>query len=159
MQIVLVSDTHGRNEVFAVLRERHPLANAYLHAGDSETDPINLDGFASVQGNNDYYSAHPEQLVLDLGEIRVLMVHSHQYHASNRIQGLVSRAQKYGAKLVFYGHTHVYSVSTVNGITLINPGSLWRNRDFTPESYALITVTEKSIDIERINFPRIPSMK
>jgi putative phosphoesterase len=155
MQIVLVSDTHGRNEVFAQLRERHPVANAYLHAGDSETDPINLDGFASVQGNNDYYSAHPEQLVLDLGGVRVLMVHSHQYHAANRLQGLVSRAKKYGASLVFYGHTHVFHVETVDGVTLINPGSLWRNRDFTPESYALITLSGTEIDVQRIDFPRV----
>ncbi len=159
MQIVLVSDTHGRNEVFAQLRERHPLANAYLHAGDSETDPINLDGFASVQGNNDYYSSHPDQLVLDLGGVRVLMVHSHQYHNANRIPGLVARAKKAGAKLVFYGHTHIYSVTTVDGITLVNPGSLWRNRDFTPESYALITVFDEQIEIERINYPRTPSVK
>jgi uncharacterized protein len=154
MQIVLVSDTHGRNEVFAQLRERHPMANAYLHAGDSETDPVNLDGFASVQGNNDYYSAHPEQLVLDLGGLKVLMVHSHQYHAANRIAGLVSRAKKYGASMVFYGHTHVFHVETVEGITLVNPGSLWRNRDFSVESYALITVTEQDISIQRIDYPR-----
>lgn len=154
MQIVLVSDTHGRNEVFAQLRERHPMANAYLHAGDSETDPVNLDGFASVQGNNDYYSAHPEQLVLDLGGLKVLMVHSHQYHASNRIAGLVSRAKKHGANVVFYGHTHVFHVETVEGITLVNPGSLWRNRDFSVESYALITVTEQGLSIQRIDYPR-----
>lgn len=155
MQIVLVSDTHGRNEVFAQLRERHPVANAYLHAGDSETDPLNLDGFASVQGNNDYYSSHPEQLVLDLGGVKILMVHSHQYNASNRLAGLVSRAKKYGATLVFYGHTHVFHVEEVDGITLVNPGSLWRNRDFTPESYALITISEVEIDIQRIDFPRV----
>jgi putative phosphoesterase len=159
MQIVLVSDTHGRNEVFAQLRERHPLANAYLHAGDSETDPINLDGFASVQGNNDYYSSHPEQVVLDLGGVRVLMVHSHQYHNANRISGLIVRARKVGAKLVLYGHTHIYSVIEVDGITLINPGSLWHNRDSTPESYALITIQDEQIDIERLNYPRIPTVR
>jgi uncharacterized protein len=154
MQIVLVSDTHGRNEVFAQLRERHPLANAYLHAGDSETDPMNLDGFASVQGNNDYYSTHPEQVVLDLGGVKVLMVHSHQYHASNRIPGLIARAKKAGATWVFYGHTHIFRVDQVDGITLVNPGSLWRNRDFTPESYALITLSDTTGEVQRINFPR-----
>ena len=155
MQIVLVSDTHGRNEVFAQLRERHLIANAYLHAGDSETDAHNLDGFASVQGNNDYYSAHPEQLLLDLGGIRVLMIHSHQFHTANRISGLVARARKYGATMVFYGHTHIFHVEEVDGITLVNPGSLWRNRDFTPESYALITISDAKIDIQRIDFPRV----
>ena len=154
MQIVLVSDTHGRNEVFAQLRERHPVANAYLHAGDSETDPMNLDGFASVQGNNDYYSSHPEQLLLDLGGVKVLMVHSHQYHAANRMAGLISRAKKQGASVVFYGHTHIFHVETIDGITLVNPGSLWRNRDFTPESYALITLDSSGLNVQRIDFPR-----
>ncbi len=154
MQIVLISDTHGRNDVFAQLRERHPHANAYLHAGDSETESMNLDGFASVQGNNDYYSAHPDQLLLDLGGFRVLMVHGHQYHAANRITGLVGRAKKYGATLVFYGHTHVFHIETIDGITLVNPGSLWRNRDFTPESYALITMDAEGVNVQRINFPR-----
>ena len=53
MQIVVISDTHGRNEVFQELRLLHPQASAFLHCGDSETDEYALNGFVSVQGNND----------------------------------------------------------------------------------------------------------
>jgi putative phosphoesterase len=154
MQIVVVSDTHGRNEVFQELRNRHPLASAFLHCGDSETDEYNLDGFVSVQGNNDYYTAYPSELVLDLKEVRIYMTHGQYLRHHNREETLINRAKDHQCGIVLTGHTHVYEVIRKNGILLVNPGSLYHNRDMTPPSYALITIDKGKIKVQRYNYPR-----
>lgn len=155
MQIVVVSDTHGRNEVFQELRERHPEASAFLHCGDSETDEYALDGFVSVQGNNDYYSSHPMEIILDLEGTRVFMTHGQYFRHFNRIETLVSKAKEHDCTLVLHGHTHVFDVQKVDGITLVNPGSLYHSRDGSLPSYALITIHQGQLEIKRIDYPRI----
>ncbi len=154
MQIVVVSDTHGRDEVYQELRMRHPQASAFLDCGDSETDPINLDGFVSVQGNNDYYADYPLERVLDLKELRVYMTHGQYLRYHNRIESLVVKAKENNCTLVLYGHTHVFDAQEVDGITLVNPGSLYHQRDMSIPSYALITITKGKTTVERIDYPR-----
>lgn len=154
MQIVVVSDTHGRNEVFQELRERHPQASAFLHCGDSETDEFALDGFVSVQGNNDYYSSHPNEVILNLDGTRLYMTHSQYLRHFNRIESLVAKAKEHDCTLVLYGHTHVFDVQTVEGITLVNPGSLYHNRDGSLPSYALVTINKNHCEVQRIDYPR-----
>lgn len=154
MQIVVVSDTHGRHEIYQELRLRHPQASAFLDCGDSETDPLFLDGFVSVQGNNDYYSNYPEEIILDLDGIKTYMTHSQHLRHFNRIESLVNKAKEHQCKLVLYGHTHIFDVRKVKGITLVNPGSLYHPRDLSLPSYALITIASGKITVKRIDYPR-----
>jgi len=154
MQIVVISDTHGRNEVFQEIRSRHPMASAFLHCGDSETDEVNLDGFVSVQGNNDYYTSYPSERVIDLGEVRIYMTHGQYLRHHNRTETLIQRAKDHECKIVLTGHTHVYNVEKKDGILLVNPGSLYHNRDMTLPSYALITIENGKIKVQRLNYPR-----
>jgi uncharacterized protein len=154
MQIVVVSDTHGRNEVFQELRLRHPQASAFLHCGDSETDEYAIDGFVSVQGNNDYYTSYPAELILNLEGIRVFMTHSQHLRYNSRVESLLLKAKEYDCKLVLYGHTHVFDVQVIDGVTLVNPGSLNHNRDGSAPSYALVTVSLGKITVQRNDYPR-----
>jgi putative phosphoesterase len=154
MQIVVVSDTHGRNEVFQELRFRHPQASAFLHCGDSETDEVNLDGFVSVQGNNDYYTNYPMEITLELEGVRVFMTHGQYLRHHNRIESLVAKAKENECRLVLYGHTHVFNVQEEDGVVLVNPGSLNHQRDGSSPSYALITLNKGKIKVERIDYPR-----
>jgi len=153
MQIVIVSDTHGRNEVFQELRYRHPQASAFLHCGDSETDETNLDGFVSVQGNNDYYASYPSELVLNLGEVKIYMTHGQYLRHHNRVEVLVQRAKEHDCTVVLTGHTHVYKVEKVEGVLMINPGSLYHNRDMTLPSYAVMTIDKGKIKVQRMDYP------
>lgn len=40
MKIVVVSDSHGRNDILNVIREKHPDAGLFIHCGDLEADPM-----------------------------------------------------------------------------------------------------------------------
>ena len=53
-------------------------------------------------------------------------------------------------QLVLYGHSHIYHVEEKNGITLVNPGSIFHNRDYTLPSYALITFENNTFKVERL---------
>lgn len=154
MQIVVISDTHGRNEVFQELRLRHPQASAYLHCGDSETDEYTLDGFVSVQGNNDYYSSHPMELIINVKDLKVYMTHGQYLRSNNRFEALVQKARDYDCTLALYGHTHVFDLRVIDGVTLLNPGSLHHNRDGSQPCYALVTIDEGRIHVERIDYPK-----
>jgi len=152
-EIVLVSDNHGRIEVLRKIRELHPNADAYLHCGDAEVDEEHLESFAAVKGNNDTEYDYPETRVIDLGECKILMIHGHQYFMGTRLEQLAKRAKHIGCTMAFFGHTHVFHVSTLEGVLLVNPGSVYNNRDGTPPCYALIHNRDGEWKVERKPVP------
>ena len=54
MKILLVSDSHGHNEILKNLVRQYPNMNFYFHAGDSQSSPYEIAPFISVKGNCDY---------------------------------------------------------------------------------------------------------
>lgn len=154
MYCVVLSDSHGRNEVFKQLREMYPTASAYIHCGDSETHPNDLDGFVSIQGNNDLHYDYAKQMILDLNGVRVLLIHGHQYPMMQVVERLIYKAKEEECKLVLYGHTHIFKVTRFEDIVLVNPGSIHYNRDGSEPSYALVTIEDGKIEVERKTLPR-----
>ena len=152
-QILVVSDTHGRNSVHAELRNLYPNADAYLHCGDSESPASELDGFVSVKGNNDLYYDYPAQIILDLDGVRILLIHGHQYPMYHMVERLILKAKEEECQLVLYGHSHAFKVTREDGITLVNPGSIHHNRDASLPSYAVITLNKGEITVERKEYP------
>ena len=154
MFLVVVSDSHGRNEVFSQLRAMYPNASAYLHCGDSESPESQLDGFVSIQGNNDLYYDYPKQIILDIGGVRILLIHGHQYPMYVVTERLIEKAMVENCQLVLYGHTHIFKVRRYNHIVLVNPGSVHYNRDGSEPSYAIVTIENGVIEVERKTLPR-----
>ena len=103
MKIVVVSDSHGRDDALEYVLQQHGDAYAYIHCGDIDADPGAFPRFVTVGGNND---------------------------------------------IVCYGHTHIAADETVDGIRLINPGSLWRSRDGRGPSYALLNIDGDTVDVQ-----------
>jgi len=154
MQLVVCSDAHGRDEVFPKLRFLHPHAQAYLHCGDAETDEERLDGFVNVQGNNDPYGQYPNHVLLDLGGLRVYMQHGDRIPYMSMTDFFLQKAKDENCQLFIYGHTHIFNVVRKDGIVLVNPGSIYHNRDGSAPSYALITIENGDIDVKRMELPR-----
>lgn len=150
MKVVVVSDNHGKMCLDSILMI-HSDADVFVHCGDSEFPPSYLEGYAAVCGNNDYYSQYPEELILTLGSHRAFVVHGHRFSYFNLKKNLAKKAADKKCDLVFYGHTHTFSVEQINGITLINPGSLRYNRDGTPACYAIVDITDEKINVKRID--------
>lgn len=148
MKIIVVSDSHGRDDLLYDLQLQYPQADAFLHCGDLENDMESFPGYLVVQGNNDYYYDIPAQRILPFGQHRILLIHSHQFSYRKREEQMVTCAKKYGCDIVCYGHTHVANFTTVQGVALLNPGSLKYSRDGRNPSYAILTLEKKKVDAE-----------
>lgn len=151
LEIIVVSDSHGLIKPLLKVRQVYPHADAYLHCGDSELHPKQLDGFKSVLGNNDdpYFE---RELAVNVKGTMIYLTHSHLFGYHNRLEEMANRAKSLGCSIVLFGHSHVFTHSKVNGIDLINPGSLRYNRDGTPVCFARVLIRdEQVVMVERID--------
>ena len=151
-RIVLISDNHGLVKAITDIRSQYCHGEYLLHCGDSEMPAYMLDGFASVQGNNDDYNAYPARRILNIAGHRILMVHGHRDMFFGHYDMLADRAKQQGCDIVMFGHTHIYHDSVVDGIRILNPGSIWRNRDGSEPSYMLIDLEEGKISVKRMTY-------
>lgn len=150
MKIVAVSDNHGKICLDTILLT-NPDADVFIHCGDSEFPPSYLEGYAAVCGNNDYFDSIPMELILNLGKHRALVVHGHRFSMFNLKKALTKKAIENQCDLVFYGHTHRFSIDQIEGVTLINPGSLRYNRDNSDPCYAIVEITDEKITVNRVD--------
>lgn len=142
MKIVLMSDSHGRNVQLDNILERHKDAAYFFHCGDIGCDEYVYPQIVCVAGNNDYFGNFPDKRILELGNHRVLMMHSHLCYGMNRLKRMSEMAKIEQCDTVFFGHTHVACDEVYDGIRCINPGSLYYSRDGRPISYCVIDIEE-----------------
>lgn len=141
MKFLIVSDSHGLTYELEDLLNQYRDFDGFIHCGDSELSKNEMTGFAAVIGNNDY-NYLPNQLVVNVGNEKALVIHSHRQGIFNTSQILSYMAEEEGAKFVFHGHTHVFKDEMVGGVRIMNPGSLWRSRDDGSSSYAIFEIDE-----------------
>lgn len=151
MKIILVSDTHTNSSVLKTVREKFPGADRYIHCGDILVSPDKAEGFTTVRGNLDGADYYPMELSFTAGSLRILIKHGHDlFVGAAPDYGAVARyARKNGYDAVFFGHSHTYYDGTVNGIRLLNPGSLWKSRDGSPRTFMVVTVEDDVIKAEK----------
>lgn len=154
MKIILVSDSHGKDEALETILTQYPDADAYVHCGDIEAGPDMFPQFVTVRGNNDLYYEYPEEQVLHIAGHGIYVTHSHRFMYSRRLEQMAEKAKSLDCDLVFYGHTHIAADETVNGVRIINPGSLWRSRDGRGPSYAIVTIDKGSVEVEFVFLPQ-----
>lgn len=147
MKIAVISDSHGcNNEIDYVLKNESD-ADLFLHCGDICVDQDVYSNIVTVCGNNDYYD-YPLERIINLKSHRILMLHSHTVSYFNREQLLVEKAHKHDCDIVCFGHTHVALHKEIEGVHLVNPGSLYCSRDGRSISYAIITIDQDDIQVK-----------
>lgn len=135
------------------VRSTNSAADYFLHCGDSEMPPQALADWAAVRGNNDYYGSYPENLTLDIAGHRFLLTHGHRDMMWHQYDQLAAKANRLGCDICCFGHTHIYMDAEVNGVRLLNPGSLRYNRDRSNPCYMRIELNGDSVKAVRINLP------
>lgn len=147
MKVLIVSDTHKRNDnYFAVLEQQKP--DMVIHCGDAEGSEYALTEAAAcpveiVLGNNDFFSELPRELELEIGEYRVWVTHGHNYYVSMGNENIKREAISRGADIVFYGHTHRPVVDIDDEVIAVNPGSLsYPRQEGRRPSYAVMELDE-----------------
>lgn len=147
MRILVVSDTHRRNENYFELLERLRPLDMVIHCGDTEGSEYALSQAADcpvqmVLGNNDFFSPLPRELNFNIGKYKIWVVHGHQYYVSMGNKMIRQEARARGADIVLFGHTHRPQIDTTEeGVIAVNPGSISypRQENHRP-SYVLMEI-------------------
>lgn len=158
MKILVFSDTHCDVITLKdIIGRNRADTDIVIHLGDCwrDIDEVSRDfpaiAFLGVRGNCDYIQ-HP-----DYPQNRVFSSDGHTFYLSHgHMEGVRSREYKYlasaarrsGADTALFGHTHIGTLKEISGVTVFNPGSLSRPRDFCGGSYGVITLKDGKADFE-----------
>jgi len=153
MKILVISDTHGDiSRVPAIIKEEKP--EAVIHAGDIDGDDGQLAAmcgaipFVWVKGNCDF-SSQPSRIITSLGGVKICVTHGARQGMPFGRESLIYNAIEDECKVLILGHTHIPSITTEQGIFVLNPGSLSRPRqEGHRPSYAVLRCEGGEIEAE-----------
>lgn len=144
--IGVISDTHGllRPEAMALLAE----SDLIIHAGDIGSPTIIEDLSAicptqAVRGNVDtapWASAWRDSLSFDYA--------GRHFHILHDLKELDHCPAPPATDIVISGHSHKPSITTVDGVLYLNPGSAGRRRFSLPVSMARLVITASGMTAE-----------
>jgi uncharacterized protein len=152
MKVLVVSDTHG-NYLAPLECMIDEEIEMIIHLGDEirdakELEPLLEIPMVKVPGNCDHSALEPREITLDL-EGRILFItHGDHYRVKTGTDLLVQRAKQRNADVALYGHTHSPLVSKIEGILLVNPGTLMAGS--AVKSAAIITIKGGKVSAEII---------
>ena len=146
-RLLIISDSHGRNEnITEAVRREWPLQGT-IHLGDFECSlqtimqicPGTLD---IVAGNCDPFSKVPREKIIPIGRYTAFLVHgSGGYAVSMDRRRLAAAAAEHGCQIALFGHIHRPVDEVVDGVHVINPGSISNPRQKGyRRSYGIMTV-------------------
>ena len=133
MKVLIVSDTHRRDENLERVLEKEKPIDCLIHLGDVEGSEDYIREIAGcethiVSGNNDFFCDLPREEELMLGGYKVLLTHGHYYYVSLDLKTLHDEGIARGFDIVMFGHTHRPYLNILDDITVLNPGSISQPR-------------------------------
>ena len=128
-RILVISDSHGRNDDVAGVIEQVGHIDMLIHCGDVERGDDYIRSLVDcpvhmVRGNNDFFSDLPGEEEFMVEGYHIFTTHVHGYYVSMGETRLKQEARGRGADIVMYGHTHRPFYEKEEGLITLNPGSL-----------------------------------
>ncbi len=152
MRILVVSDSHGHFFRFKDVVEKHRDAELIFFLGDGKRELEDIcDLFPerkilAVKGNCDYISPLPSVNCISTEQGKILYTHGDVFNVKFGTQRLEESAQKEGARLILYGHTHKRDARYLDGMYIFNPGSLGSDG-----SYGICDILESGIAMNHLS--------
>src|SRR3990170_81438 len=145
----LISDTHGL--IRPGVHEALAGVELILHAGDVGGQDI-LDELSliapvrAVFGNTDTPDSPVlfQEIFVTIGGVTIHVSHGHELGSPNPAK----LAERYGADVVVYGHTHKQLVTNVGGRLVINPGAAGPRRFNLRPSVGRLTISARKAGVE-----------
>lgn len=154
-KIVVVSDSHGNRAALDGLDNIFAESDFIFHLGDTSSDGGYIrakypDKTVVINGNCEMFSVGEKETVSDIEGVKILACHGHLYSVKTTLSRLAERAKELDCRIALYGHTHDARESEINGVTLLNPGTLSRYAD---KSYLYLVINDGKFTqkIVRIN--------
>lgn len=148
LKILIVSDTHHKNDNYLNVVQKHENLDMVIHLGDVEGSEYTIEEAAGcpvemVAGNNDFFSNFPSEKTLQIGKYRVMITHGHRYYIGMGNEMIKEEAIAQGMDIVMYGHTHKPVIDISDSIIAINPGSLsYPRQENRRPSYIIMDIDE-----------------
>ena len=150
MNILVVSDSHGDVELLHdIISRNRARCDLVIHLGDNLLD-INevMRDFPTVAhlgvlGNCDFASMYADarnEGTFTAEGRRIFYTHGHKYNVGFGLEYLAANAKLHKCNIALYGHTHVALCEEINGVLVINPGSISRPRDASGGTYARLVI-------------------
>jgi len=149
VKVLVVSDTHRKNDTYLEVLEKNGPVDMVIHCGDVEGSEYLIKEAAGcpvqmVMGNNDFFSDLPREIEFRLGKYKIWVTHGHNYYVYMDNQIIKEDAKGRGVDIVMYGHTHKPVVDTDGDVIAINPGSLtYPRQEGRRPSYIIMEIDEK----------------
>lgn len=153
MQVLVVSDSHGRvdNMIRAVERVQ---PDYVLHLGDCQRDLEKLRRefpelpMEGVPGNCDWGSYDQPERLIELGGVRILMLHGHTRNVKSSPMAAMYAAREYGAQVLLFGHTHRPLVDNDGTLLTLNPGAAG---DWEHPTCGVLTIENGKADVKTVS--------
>lgn len=148
MRVLVISDTHGDTLRAFTAHTRSEPVDTVIHLGDGSTDADVLRDILdipviNVAGNCDPGSNAPRERVWECEGKKLLLSHGDAYQVKSGLARIRQRAGETGADAVLFGHTHQSLHENIDGLLLINPGTLAQHAH--RRSYAVLEITAAAI--------------
>ena len=149
MRILIVSDTHRRNENYLALLKKWKNVDMVIHCGDVEGSEYAISESAEcsvcmVSGNNDFFSQLPREQEISIGKYKVWITHGHHYLVSMGPERIMQEARARGVDIVMFGHTHRPLLIQEDDLIALNPGSLsYPRQEGHKPTYAIMELDKK----------------
>lgn len=146
MRVLIISDTHRKNDNYFKLLEKIKDIDMVIHCGDTEGSEYAISEAAGcethiVMGNNDFFSQLPKEIETQIGGYRVWITHGHTYCVSIGSERIKEEALLRGVDIVMFGHTHKPLLEIEDDVIAVNPGSLsYPRQDGRRPSYMIMEI-------------------
>lgn len=129
MKILIVSDTHGRDQYLARTIQKVSPIDLLIHLGDFAGSKDYIKSIAPcpvemVCGNNDFFISLPKEKIISIGDYSVFLTHGHKYGVYYGTEHIKNAARDRQADIVMFGHTHVPVIDLSGDVWAVNPGSM-----------------------------------
>ncbi len=145
-KILVVSDTHRRDENFYRVIETEKNVSLVIHCGDTEGSETQMQQLCPapmriVRGNNDFFCNLPDEQEFEVWPHRFFVTHGHRYLVNMGSDELRREARARNADVVIFGHTHKPVATEIDGVYVFNPGSLsYPRQEGRKPSYLVLMV-------------------
>lgn len=154
-RILVVSDTHGNDEILKKLVKKYEHFEYLIHLGDHiwDIDDIEFKGkVLSIKGNADRGAKGASDRVFTIDGYNIWLTHGHLYCVKFGLNKLFYSALEKKADIVIFGHTHVALNINYENMLFFNPGSLAYPRGTNIGSYGIIEFDKKKINANILEF-------
>ena len=129
MKIAVISDSHYDESSINAVKKHLNDVDILLHCGDGAPDTKSLTSdftgeIYAVRGNCDASNEYPVERIIEVMGTKIFMTHGHRYNVKYEYNTIFYKGKEVEADLVLFGHSHKALISSFDGITIMNPGSI-----------------------------------